>query len=396
MNGYFDYNASSPLRPQVAAACSRLTTSLIGNPSSMHGAGRAVRMALDDARTELAMLLSVHPSELYFTSGATESNNTVLRGTTAADPTLRVAVAATEHASIRTPAETLRANGTTVTQLSVNEDGQLCLEELQRFFSDSAETPCLLSVGAANGESGVICDFAAFQASLRSNNLLHVDATQAFTRIADCAPERADFISLSAHKLGGPTGIGALVVRKRALKRIKPLIEGGPQENNLRAGTENVAGIVGFAAAARHAAAQRGQETRRLVKMRERIDGAVYACAPQRVRISPENGLANTLTIALPGVSAEVLIAALDLEGFCISTGSACAAASPEPSPVMAAMGLPSALSRNVLRISLGWGTEAADVELFIAAFERVWRQASQASEGAISGKVSARTGAGA
>jgi cysteine desulfurase len=380
VSGYFDYNASAPMRPESIEAGLRAARDLVGNASSMHAAGRRVRAALDDSRQEIAGLLGVAPAELCFTSGATESNNTVLSGAVAANPSLQLAVSATEHASVLAPARALGERGSELRVLAVNSAGQIEQEEWAS-LKDGPDTLC--SVAAVNGESGVITDWSVLDGGLDSGlderHLLHVDAAQAFGRIAECAPPRADFVSMSAHKLGGPVGVGALVVRKRALKRIAPQMLGGPQESSLRAGTENVPGIVAFAAAARVAVADAARDAQRLRSFRESIDAAILRVAPSRLRISSTEGLANTLTVALPNISSEIVIAGLDLEGFQVSTGSACAAASPEPSHVLAAMKVDPSMLHNVLRISMGWGTTEDSIDAFITALQRVWTRADLA-----------------
>jgi cysteine desulfurase len=304
-----------------------------------------------------------------FTSGATEANNLALRGGAAARGAgSHVAVPATEHASILAPARALAAAGHRLTVLAVDGAG-LCHPR-----AVGAAVPDLLSVALANAETGVVQPVAALAAPVRTRGgVVHVDAAQAAAHLAiDVDALGADLVTLSSAKVGGPPGAGALYVRRGT--RLVPLHHGGPQELGLRAGTENVPAIVGFATAFAIAAAEREREHARLAALTTSLRRRLRELVPA-ARFAPADGVAvapHVVNVTLPGLVGEDVVAALDLEGIAAATGSACAAGAAEPSPVLLAMGWSRTDAASALRLSFGWATAAADVDGIVAALARV------------------------
>ncbi|MBN9088710.1 MAG: cysteine desulfurase [Reyranella sp.] len=343
---YLDHNATSPLRP-VALDAVVEALQAGGNPSSVHRPGRAARARLDKARKQVAGLVGALPSEVVFTSGGTEANNMALRGHG------RVLVSAIEHESV------LRAVPD-AERLPVDGNGLLDLATLERLL---AARPALVSVMLANNETGVIQPVAEVVRLARAAGaLVHCDAVQAAGKVpVDLRGLGVDYLSLSAHKLGGPTGVGALVVRAGA-----PLATdrvGGGQEAWRRAGTENVAGIAGFGAAAE---ASRDGLTPAL---RDRLEASL----PGKVHGAGAPRLPNTSCLSMPGVKAETQVMALDLAGVAVSAGSACSSGKVSRSAVLAAMGVDIADAETAIRISCGWNTVFEDIERLIAAWQALY-----------------------
>ncbi|MGH7117254.1 MAG: cysteine desulfurase family protein [Stellaceae bacterium] len=359
---YLDWNATAPLRPEAAAA---MTAALAhcGNPSSVHRWGRAARAAVERARAAVAALVGATSEGVIFVSGGTEANHLALLGT----GRRRVLVSAVEHDSV------LRATPE-AEQIPVDGNGIVRLDVLESMlFADS--TPALVSVMLANNETGVIQPVAeiAALAHVRSA-LLHCDAVQAGGKIPlDATAIGADLVTLSAHKLGGPPGVGALVVT-RGLDLI-PLLRGGGQERGRRAGTENLAGIAGFAAAAKAAAAQIAVYDR-VRRLRDGLEAEVKTLAPQAVVVgAAARRLPNTTAIAMPGLAAETQIIALDLDGVMVSAGAACSSGKVGPSHVLAAMGASPDIARSTIRVSLGWSTSEDDVAHFLQSWTALYRR---------------------
>jgi cysteine desulfurase len=363
-----DYNATAPHRAEVRAAIND-ALALAGNPSSVHAEGRAARAAVEAARRDVAALVGAEPAQVVFTGSGSEANNLALVGPRPA----RVMVSAVEHASVLRPAA--ERTGAFVL-LAVDGDGVVDLGGLERALDESSVTgPTLVSVMLANNETGVIQPVADVVRLARdAGALVHIDAVQGAGRIAiDFAALGCDLMSLSAHKLGGPKGVGALVVRDGL--SLAPLVAGGGQERSLRAGTENVAGIVGFAAAARAARAEvaAGAELARQRAMRERIEAAVLASRNDAIILGADaERLVNTSCIALPGARSDVQVMAFDLAGIALSAGSACSSGKVEPSHVLEAMGLAPEIAGSVVRVSVGYGTIDADADAFIDAWRRI------------------------
>ncbi len=345
---YLDYNASAPLRPEArdafVAALDRF-----GNPSSVHSEGRAARALVEEARAAVAALAGAQPAEVIFTSGASEANALCLQ----------CAAAGTRLASAGEHPSVLAVEG--LVRLPLLPDGRLGLEALEQHLQDSAEP--LVSLMAANNETGVIQPVAeAAERVHAAGGRLHCDAVQGAGRLAAETWAAADYVSLSAHKLGGPKGVGALILRGEA--PLVPLIAGGGQERRLRAGTENVPAIAGFAAAARAALAEGLAEQVRLAGLRDRFEAGLLSLVPDAVlHGASAPRLANTSCFSLPGRRAELLLIALDLAGVALSSGSACSSGKVERSPVLTAMGVAPELAEGALRLSLGWASLAEDVD---------------------------------
>lgn len=350
---YLDNNATTPLRPEAKEAMLR-AMDVPGNPSSVHGFGQAQRRIVEDAREKIAITAGVRPANVIFTSGGSEANNTILHGI-AADHVVTTSV---EHASVLDAVP----NATIV---PVDRNGTIQLDALRAALSEQAG-PALLSVMAANNETGVIQPIEAVSEIAREfNTKLHVDAIQAAGKI-DLMPiaAMADAITLSAHKLGGPQGVGAIIVRDGV--PFEPLVKGGGQERRRRAGTENVIGIAGFGAAA-EAAMNEFEAFQSLADIRDGIETALAGDAVIYGQDVPR--LANTSCIGMDGVSAETQVMAFDLAGIAISAGSACSSGKVEPSHVLLAMGLSDEKAGQTIRMSLGWANDPSDAGGFIDAW---------------------------
>lgn len=363
---YLDYNATAPMRSEAIDA---MTDALhaVGNPSSVHGPGRAARARLDCAREQVAHLVNAAPGEVCFTSGGTEANYLALRGLPAITQSRQVAVSAIEHDAV------LHAAPEACHLIPAGRDGVVDLSAFERLLARDQEREIgLVSVMLANNETGVVQPVADIARLAHAHGAyLHCDAVQAAGKIpVDMAALDADMLSLSAHKLGGPQGIGALVIRNglplRALQR------GGGQERGLRGGTENVPGIAGFGAAA--AVAQRGLgQMAMLAELRDRLEDGVARLASDTVFFGQTVGrLPNTANFAFPGVRSEMQLMRLDLSGIAVSAGSACASGKVARSHVLSAMGVAPALADCALRVSLGWQTVSADIEAFLAAWAAI------------------------
>ena len=369
---YLDYNATAPLRAEAKAAMIE-ALDVAGNPSSVHSEGRKARRVIEAARESVARLVGAKPSEVVFTSGATEANAWVM-----AQPWDTIFVSGVEHDSVLAPA---RANGAEIVTLTTGSDGRVAVEEIAaRVLSGAATGRTLIALQRANNETGVIQDVAAVTAFAREHGLfVHTDAVQAPGRIpVDFAALGADTLSLSAHKLGGPKGIGALVIRDHL--DLVPLIRGGGQERRRRAGTENLAGIAGFGAAA-EVALQDLATASRIEKMRDDLEAAVRAAAPSTVIIAEAAPrLNNTTALALPGKLAETLVIRLDIAGLAVSAGSACSSGKVGASHVLEAMGLPRDVAASAIRVSLGPETTKDDIAAFVAAWKDIASKAALAA----------------
>jgi cysteine desulfurase len=355
MDVYLDYNATAPLRPEVATAMTS-AMGLCGNASSVHRFGRLARRAVEDTREAIAAAVDASAAEVVFTSGGTEANNQALRGTDRP-----VFISAVEHDSVRAARDD-------ATVIRVDRDGLVDLQHLEELLT-TAEAPALVSVMLANNETGVVQPVGEVVAlARRFGALVHCDAVQALGKIPlSFAALGLDMMSVSAHKLGGPQGIGALVVRDAI--DLTPLLRGGGQERSRRAGTENVAGISGFGAAAK-LAEQAVANAPALERLRDEIEDRVRAAASDAViygTAAPR--LPNTSCIGLPGVSNEVQVMALDLAGVAVSAGSACSSGKLTPSHVLQAMGADDDAAASAIRVSIGWQTTAADGDRFVEAW---------------------------
>jgi cysteine desulfurase len=359
---YLDWNATAPLRPAAAAAIAAMLDDY-GNPSSVHRRGRQARRIVEDARAEVAALAGASPGDVVFVSGGTEANHLALCGCGRE----RILVSAIEHDSVR------RAVAAVET-IPVDGDGVVVLDALVRMLAADTR-PALVSVMLANNETGVIEPVAEIGALAHAHGaLFHCDAVQAAGKVPlDLAAIGADFVTLSAHKLGGPPGVGALI--GSGVGELAPLLRGGGQEKERRAGTENLQGIAGFGAAAAAARAEIGayDEVRRL---RDWLEAEVAMAAPEAVVLSAGAlRLPNTSAIATPGLASETQVIALDLDGVMVSAGAACSSGKVGPSHVPAAMGLDPEIAVSTIRVSLGWGSRAADIERFLASWTALCRR---------------------
>lgn len=363
---YLDYNATAPLRPEVIRA---MTDALhhTGNPSSIHRTGREARSRIEAARGDIATLAGARPAEVIFTSGGTEANNLALCGAGRE----RVLVSAIEHDSV------LRAVPENREIIPVLPSGQIDLAALEALLRAS-DALALVSVMLANNETGILQPVAqAAQIARAHGALLHCDAVQAAGKVViDRDALGADFLTLSAHKFGGPQGIGALIAHDGLI--LNPLLRGGGQERGRRAGTENVAAIAGFAAAAVLAQASLGAMTQSLAELRDRLEAAVQQIAPQTVFFGrDQQRLPNTSNFALPGASAATQVMNLDLAGVAVSAGAACSSGKVTRSSVLSAMGVETALADAAIRISLGWASTGQDIDYFIAAWKQICGRAN-------------------
>jgi cysteine desulfurase len=373
---YLDHNATSPLRASARVAM-QAALDAGGNASSIHGPGRGARARIDEARERVAKLAGANASSVIFTSGGSEANCLALKGAVAGalaaeDRITRVFVSAIEHESVRATAATLAETipGLKLSTIPVTSDGVIDLAAF-RLQLMQGKGRALVSVMAANNETGVIQDLAAVKHVLATDGsegvLLHVDAVQAVGRIAMALD--ADYTTISAHKLGGPQGAGALIVKDDV--PLAPLINGGGQESGRRAGTENVAAIAGFGAAAQDAAELSGVQ--HLTSLRDRFEAELLRLAPDAVIFGRRvSRLPNTSNFAIPGLSAETAVIALDLDGVAVSSGSACSSGKVRPSHVLAAMGVDETLARGGLRVSFGWSSKDEDVDAAIASLRRL------------------------
>jgi len=358
---YLDHNATTPLDPRVLEAMLPYLAESFGNPSSLHWFGQRARAAVAQARASGAALVGADPVEIVFTAGGSEADNLALRGALATAPAGRrgVLVSTIEHHAVLNTAKALDAEGCPVAFARVDGDGRLDLDDLRGALSEATR---LVSLMLANNETGVVQPVAEAARLARGHGtLVHCDAVQAGGKLpVDVRALDVDLLTLSAHKLYGPKGVGCLYVRRGT--KLQPLVRGGAQERNRRAGTENVAGIVGFGRAAALAAECLAADTAHISALRDRLEQRLLAIPGAR-----RNGAAprvpNTASLSFAGVDAEALLIAIDLEGVAASTGAACAAGGVEPSHVLKAMGFPPERVQSSLRLSLGRGTSEADVD---------------------------------
>lgn len=370
---YLDYNASAPLRAEARAAMIA-SIDVAGNPSSVHAEGRAVRGVVEQAREQVARLINARPSEVIFTSGATEANNWAMAGGWDA-----ICAAGIEHDSVLSPA---RDSGARIFDLPVSRAGSIELtgaaDQIARAVQGGGRT--LVSVMMANNETGVIQPVAEIVALARElGAAVHVDAVQAPGRVSvDFAALGADTLALSAHKIGGPRGAGALIVRDGVT--LPAQIRGGGQERRRRSGTENVSGIAGFGAVA-EALARETDMPAQMEALRSKLEDGVRRATPAAVIVGAQAArLANTSCIALAGKPAETLVIKLDLEGVAISAGSACSSGKVGASHVLSAMGLPPEIASSAIRVSLGSETREDDITAFLAAWEKIAGGAAMAA----------------
>jgi cysteine desulfurase len=362
---YLDHNATTPLDPRVLEGMLPYLAAQYGNASSRHEYGRAARRAIDEARQRVAYAAGAHPTEVVFTSGGSEANNLFIKGATACLAPGVVAISAIEHPCVREPAKQLQRAGWRLREIAV--DGN-CRVASADFRAALDEKPGLVSVMLANNETGAVQDISSLAEQVKPTRAwFHTDAVQAFGkrpldfRALNGAGVHA--LTLSAHKLGGPKGAGALVVDKRV--ELQPLIAGGGHERGLRSGTENVAAIVGFGLAAELAVARLDVRTTQLAALRAELEAGLIAQGAT-IFASGAERLPNTSYFAFAGIDGETLVGKLDRAGFAVAAGAACSSASPEPSQVLLAMGVASSLARGAVRVSLGADNTVAQVRGFL------------------------------
>jgi cysteine desulfurase len=370
---YFDYNATTPLAPEVIEAVVRATRDTFGNASSVHHFGQQAKAVLDDARSAVAALIHADPSEIVFTCGGTEADNFAIRGAAEAiEPSGRrhLIASAIEHEAVLNTLKALARRGWRTTLVPVDESGVVSPERLREAIADDT---ALVSVMHANNEIGTIQPIAELATLAHARGaLLHTDAVQSAGKVpVDVRALGVDLLSLSAHKFNGPKGAGALWIKRGT--RMQPIVTGGKHERNRRAGTENVPGIAGLGVAAQLAGGKLAAEGPRVGALRDRLEeGILKAVAGTVVNGARGSRVPNTTNISFERVEAESLLIALDLEGIAVSTGSACSSGTLEPSHVLRAMGLSTHRTQNSLRFSLGMFSTAEEVERVIEVLPRL------------------------
>jgi cysteine desulfurase len=367
---YLDWNATTPLRREAKEAMAA-AWDLGGNPSSVHAEGRRARRLVEDARASIASAIGAPARNVVFTSGGTEANALALTPGLRRDsglPVARSLVSAIEHVSVlaggRFPAET-------ISHVPVTNSGLLDLERLRAMVEDGP--PALVSVMLANNETGAVQPVKeAAEIVHAAGGLLHVDAIQAFGKIPfDINAISADLVALSAHKIGGPKGVGALVLAE-GVEGLEPLLRGGGQELGRRAGTENVAGIAGFGAAAKAAMDALQDDAARLEALRNQLERGLRQTQGAIIFSEDVKRLPNTTLFTVPGLRAETTVIGFDLAGVAVSSGSACSSGKVQPSHVLEAMGFDGELAKGAVRLSLGWSTSSADIDRCLEAWRKL------------------------
>ena len=366
---YFDHNATTPLAPAVLAAMLPWLSERFGNASSRHDYGRVARQAIDEARGRVAAAVGAHPTEVVFTSGGSETNNLFIKGAAARCKLGLLAVSAVEHPCVIKPAEQLARQGWQLEKVPVDGDG---LIDGDAFAEVLAQKPKLVSIMLANNETGVMQDVAALATQTKACGAwFHSDAVQAVGKIAvdfralNAAGVHA--LTVSAHKLGGPKGVAALVLDKRV--DIEPQIAGGGHERGLRSGTENVAAIVGFGVACELATTNLAERAEQCLILRRRLEQGLQAQGAVIFGLGATR-LPNTVYFALPQIDGETLVAKLDRAGFAVASGAACSSANPEPSHVLQAMGVLPEFARGAVRVSVGASNTSKQVDDFLTTLQ--------------------------
>jgi cysteine desulfurase len=367
---YLDWNATAPLRPEARQAMAA-AWDISGNPSSVHSEGRQARRLVEDARAAIAAAVGTRPENVVFASGGTEANALALtsglrRGT--GQPVGRLLVSAIEHASVLSGG---RFDPEAIGTIGVTGAGIVDLDHLRALLAEGP--PALVSVMLANNETGAVQPISEIAEVVhQAGGLLHADAIQAFGKIPfDIRILKADLITLSAHKIGGAKGVGAVVLAEE-IQGLAPLLRGGGQELGRRAGTENVAGIAAFGAATRAAMAALPDDSARLQGLRERLEHGLRQTPGMIVFSEGAPRLPNTTLFTVPGLKAETAVIGFDLAGIAVSSGSACSSGKVQPSHVLDAMGFPKKLTQGAVRLSLGWSTSEADIDLALEAWRKL------------------------
>lgn len=383
---YLDWNATAPLRPEARAAMIAALDE-IGNASSVHREGRAARRIIEQARERVAALIGAETRNVTFTSGGTEANTLALTPAFETNQERasfdRLVVSAVEHVSVRCGG---RFPAGQVDEIAATADGVIDLAALERRLTElkwQGKPPPLVSVMAANNETGAVQPLKEVAVMVHgAGGLLHVDAVQAAGRVPfDIEALGADLVSISAHKIGGPLGVGALVRRAAAPRLVEPMMRGGGQERGVRAGTENVPGIAGFGAAAASAAAAMAVDAERMRFVRDRLEAGL-AEGPAVIFSRNVARLPNTSLFAVPGLKAETALINLDLSGFAVSSGSACSSGKVTPSHVLAAMGVEQPLLGAAIRVSIGPTTSENEVDMFLEAWRKLVASLSKDKRG--------------
>ena len=370
---FLDHNATTPLHDEVVQAMLPILQSGIGNPSSLHRYGRLQKDVIEKAREQVAQLVDAHPDEVIFTSGGTEANNLLIQGAVASGQVKRMAVSAIEHMSLLEPAANLGDN-CAVDYIAVTNKGMVTPETLEQAVKTDTR---LVSVMAANNETGVIQDIAELVSALSGRDIwFHTDASQAAGKIdISFANTGVNAMTLSSHKIYGPMGAGALVVDKRL--PIKPLLTGGSQERKLRAGTENVVAIAGFGAAAELAHKEMSERASHVFELRRQLEQGLAAMPAITVFAQDVERLPNTLQFGVKGFDGETLLMQLDRMGIAVSSGSACTSGKTEPSHVLKAMGVPEDLALSAVRVSFGKDNTSADVTKLLSALTEIMKMST-------------------
>ncbi|PIT05164.1 cysteine desulfurase [Bradyrhizobium nitroreducens] len=367
---YLDWNATTPLRPEARAAMVA-AFDLIGNPSSVHAEGREARRLVEEARAEVALAVGAVARNVVFTSAGTEANALALspglRGPSGR-PVERLLVSAVEHASVLAGG---RFPGAAIGLIPVTRSGVVDLEHLRAQLKDGP--PALVSIMAANNETGALQPVAEAATIVHeAGGLLHVDAIQALGKIPfDIKAVGADLATFSAHKIGGPKGVGALVVAE-GIAGLEPVLRGGGQEQSRRAGTENVAGIAGFGAAVRVALQALPEDVEWMATLRNHFENGIRGIAGATIFSEGVKRLPNTVLFTAPGLKAETAVIGFDLEGIAVSSGSACSSGKVQPSHVLSAMGFDPMVAQGAVRLSLGWSTEPDDINRALEAWRKL------------------------
>jgi cysteine desulfurase len=376
---YLDWNATTPLRPEAKAAMAA-AWELSGNPSSVHAEGRQARRLVEEARAAVAGAVGALPRNVVFTSGGTEGNASALtpglRGR-AGLPVQRLLVSAIEHPSVLAGG---RFGAEAISGIAVTPSGVVDLGDLRARLA--AGSPALVSIMAANNETGALQPIKEAAGIVHeAGGLLHVDAIQALGKIPlDIRALGADLLTVSAHKIGGPKGVGALVLSE-GLSGVEPLLRGGGQERGHRAGTENVAGIAGFGAAVKAAVGALEADRPRLEGLRDRLEAGLRETPGAIIFSRDVPRLPNTTLFTVPGLKGETAVIGFDLAGIAVSSGSACSSGKVQPSHVLEAMGVGPNLAQGAVRLSLGWSTTSADIESCVQAWRKLARTLIKGSD---------------
>jgi cysteine desulfurase len=365
---YLDHNASTPLHEDVLQAMLPVMQTMTGNPSSLHRFGRLQKDTIEKARQQVADLVSANPDQVVFTSGGTEANNLLVKGMAASADINRMAISSVEHMAMLEPAAQI-ADKCAVDYIGVDRDGRVTPNTLEQAILPDTR---LVSVMSANNETGVIQDIASLaEIAGRKNIWFHTDASQAAGKIDVSFKDwGVHAMTLSAHKLYGPTGAGALLVDKRL--PLQALMHGGGQEHRLRAGTENVAAIAGFGAAAELAKKELNKRAVHALHLREALEKGLAQIPQATVFAQDAQRLPNTVQFGIRGFDGETLLMQLDRKGLAVSSGSACTSGKTEPSHVLKAMGVPEELALSSVRVSFGKDNTIADAEKLLQALGEI------------------------